>query len=154
MGGTLKNVHYINRLVLPRWLQGKNGCGRHSVSILFVFFLLSSFWYFPVVSFADQAQQAPALSSVDQATLQKGWEAYNIGHYKETLALLQPLAVNGNATAQVLVGRCFESGLGVEQDLETAVKWYSLAAEQGDPQGLLCLAYCYENGIGVEKDGT
>ncbi|MCR4667528.1 MAG: sel1 repeat family protein [Desulfovibrio sp.] len=111
-----------------------------------LFFLLLS-CSVPTACYADGN-----LSAADQDTLEKGWQAYNIGHYKETVALLQPLAVNGNATAQVLIGRCYESGLGVEQNLETAAKWYSIAAEQGDPQGILCLAYCYENGVGVNRD--
>ncbi len=88
----------------------------------------------------------------DTETLQKAWTAYNVGRYKETLTLLQPLAANGNPTAQVLVGRCYENGLGTAQDLETAAKWYTLAAEQKDLQGMVQLAYCYENGLGVPKD--
>ncbi|MBQ7456383.1 MAG: sel1 repeat family protein [Desulfovibrio sp.] len=88
----------------------------------------------------------------DTATLQKAWETYNIGHYKETMTLLQPLASNGNATAQILVGRCYENGLGVPQNMETAAKWYALAAEQNNPQAMVLLGYCYEHGLGVPKD--
>ena len=87
-----------------------------------------------------------------QEILQKAWVAYNVGHYKETITLVQPLAEAGNATAQILLGRCYESGLGVSQDLEAAVKWYRAAAEQKDSQGQVLLAYCYEIGIGVPKD--
>ena len=98
------------------------------------------------------AQVRTVQADDDQAILQKAWVAFNVGHYKETLALLQPLAVNGNAVAQILVGRCYESGLGIAQDLETAAKWYTLAAEQNNDQAQVLLAYCYEHGLGVVKD--
>lgn len=39
-----------------------------------------------------------------------------------------------------------------ENDKQEAVKWFRLAAEQGDEFSLNELAYCYRNGIGVEKD--
>ena len=94
----------------------------------------------------------PAVADGQDVRLSKAWEAYNIGHYKETIELLGPLAVDGNPTAQTLLGRCYESGLGVAQDLEKAVEWYRLAAEQNDAQGQILLAYCYEQGLGVAKD--
>ncbi|MBO4335151.1 MAG: sel1 repeat family protein [Desulfovibrio sp.] len=108
------------------------------------FFLLL---FAAVFGFADCA-----LAENDEVILKKAWVAYNVGHYQETLTLLQPLAVNGNAVAQILVGRCYENGLGVTQDLETAAKWYTLAAEQKNGQAQVLLAYCYEHGLGVPKD--
>ncbi|MBQ7585401.1 MAG: sel1 repeat family protein [Desulfovibrionaceae bacterium] len=93
-----------------------------------------------------------AQAETSDAILKKAWEAYNIGHYKETLNLLQPLASDGNAVAQILVGRCYENGLGVAQDLPTAAKWYQLAAEQNNDQAQVFLGYCYEIGMGVAKD--
>ena len=65
---------------------------------------------------------------------------------------MHPLAQNGNSTAQLLIGRCYENGLGVVQNPEEAVKWYKLAAEQNDAQAQVFLAYCYELGLGVAKD--
>lgn len=88
----------------------------------------------------------------DAALLQKAWSAYNIGHYKEALNFLHPLAQDGNTTAQILIGRCYENGLGVPQNVEEAVKWYKLAAEKNDTQAQVALAYCYELGVGVPKD--
>ena len=84
----------------------------------------------------------------------KAWEAYNIGHYKEAVAILNPLAVNGDASAQTLLGQCYESGLGVPQNLATAVEWYQLAAEQNYAHAQVLLAYCYQHGLGVSKDGA
>ena len=61
----------------------------------------------------------------------KGWDAYNKGDYATALREWKPLAEQGDASAQSLVGSMYNEGLGVPQDDKTAVKWYRLAAEQG-----------------------
>ena len=88
----------------------------------------------------------------DTEILNQAWEAYNLGHYKQTLSLLQPLASNGNAKAQVLVGRCYENGLGVAPDAAEAVKWYELAVEKGSTEAMILLAYCHSVGAGAARD--
>ena len=71
---------------------------------------------------------------VDQVEkkLDEAWTAYNIGQYPKVLQLVQPLASDGNARAQIILGRCYENGLGVPQDMEMAAKWFRLAAEQNN----------------------
>lgn len=84
--------------------------------------------------------------------LNDAWTAYNIGNYKKTLMLIEPLAGLGNPRAQVMLGRCYENGLGVTQNMAVAAQWFQLAAEQNDPEAQVLLAYCYEVGAGVPKD--
>lgn len=84
--------------------------------------------------------------------LSEAWTAYNIGNYKKTISLITNMAADGNPRAQIMLGRCYENGLGVEQDMAVAAQWFQLAAEQNDPEGQLLLAYCYEVGAGVPKD--
>ena len=43
---------------------------------------------------------------------------------------------------------------GVPQDYSTAVKWYSLAAEQGDADAQTNLGVMYANGEGVLQDNV
>ncbi len=52
-------------------------------------------------------------------------------------------ARDGEATAQERLGWLYQTGRGVEQDLSEAVRWYALAAEQGqfDAQNNLGLIY-------------
>ena len=54
--------------------------------------------------------------------------------------LALPLAREGDARAQGLVGFLYMQGLGVEMDREEGMNWYRLASEQGDPgaQANLC----------------
>ena len=41
-------------------------------------------------------------------------------------------AEQGSDYAQSYLGIMYQEGQGVEQDLEEAIKWYRLAASQGD----------------------
>ena len=84
--------------------------------------------------------------------LNEAWTAYNIGNYKKTLAIIQPMANDGNPRAQTMLGRCYENGLGVAQDLAVAAQWFQLAAEQNYTEAQVLLAYCYETGAGVPKN--
>jgi len=42
----------------------------------------------------------------------------------------------------------------VVQSHAEAVKWFHLAAAQGEPDPIFNLAECYENGLGVPRDGA
>ena len=55
---------------------------------------------------------------------------------------LKKRAEAGDAKAQYILGCCY----GVEQNFEEAVKWYRLAAEQGDIDAKEALR-CIENDI-------
>jgi TPR repeat protein len=46
----------------------------------------------------------------------------------------------------------FYKGIGVTQSYQEAVKWYLLAAEQGNALAQYDLGLCYYNGQGVERD--
>ena len=101
--------------------------------------------------FQGMALGAQPADQVEQK-LNEAWTAYNIGQYKKVLQLVQPLASDGNARAQIILGRCYENGLGVPQDMEMAAKWFRLAAEQNNSEAQVLLAYQYELGQGVPKD--
>src|SRR5215471_765837 len=47
------------------------------------------------------------------------------------LQLLRPLAERGNADAQMKLGFLYVAGGGIPQDYAAAVKWFHLAADQG-----------------------
>ena len=68
------------------------------------------------------------------ADLQKGLglDAYERGDYATALREWQPLAEQGYADPQYNLGWMYDNGQGVPQNDKTAVKWYTLAAEQGD----------------------
>ena len=45
---------------------------------------------------------------------------------------LEKLARQGELTAQIELANAYRKGIGVTQDYKTAVKWFTLAAEQGN----------------------
>jgi TonB family protein len=51
---------------------------------------------------------------------------------RRALTVLRGAAAKGNAPAQYALGRRYETGDGVEKDLDQAMQWYDLAAKQGD----------------------
>ncbi len=76
----------------------------------------------PASTFTDDTVLTLAIASAllrgtDYATALKEW---------------RPLAEQGDAGAQNILGLMYATGEGVPQDNNEAVRWYRLAAEQGD----------------------
>ena len=81
-----------------------------------------------------------------------GLDAANKGDFKTAYKLSAPLAEQGDARAQELLGFMYKRGDGVPQDYKEAVKWYRLAAEQGNAPAQSELGYMYQEGHGVPQD--
>ena len=62
----------------------------------------------------------------------KGIAAYSRGDFATALKEWRPLAEQGFVKAQYNLGVMYANGHGVPQDYTEAVKWYRLAAEQGN----------------------
>src|SRR5690606_7443436 len=50
--------------------------------------------------------------------------AFQRGYYLTALNLATPLALEGDAAAQTLIGEIYSRGLGVRRDLAMAIEWY------------------------------
>jgi len=108
----------------------------------------------PLAAFA---QAAPHASSGDPVAtvgghLEAGKRAWDQGDYATALKELTPLAEQGNADAQVLLGLMYFRGQGVSKDPSLALKWYKAAADQGNADGQAHLGSMYLMGMGVKKD--
>jgi TPR repeat protein len=91
-------------------------------------------------------------SMVCAEPLEDGVAAYDRGDYATALRLLQPLAEQGNVTAQIVLGSMYDAGIGVIKDDRKALQWYRLAAEQGNADAQFNLGDMYANGQGVTQD--
>jgi len=80
------------------------------------------------------------------------YRAYQQGRYLTALQLARPLAEQGDARAQSILGSMYAKGQGVPQDHGEAARWYRLAADQNDAQAQYELAYRYALGDGVAQD--
>ncbi len=83
------------------------------------------------------------------ADFQKGLDAAQSGDFATALREWTPLAEQGDASIQTLVGAMYNEGKGVPQDYKTAVKWYRLAAKQGNASAQSNLGFMYRKGQGV-----
>ncbi len=70
----------------------------------------------------------------------------------KTLAMFQESAEAGHPFSCFNLGRCYETGNGVEKDLEKAYEWYRKAAVGGDVNAWLALAKMFDTGTYVDKD--
>jgi len=73
--------------------------------------------------------------------LEAGRQAIYAGDYARALTLLEPLADQGDAGAQVAIGAMYAQGLGVPLDLETARDWFLKSARQGNEKARSNLLY-------------
>ncbi len=86
------------------------------------------------------------------ADLETGAESYNRGDYATALIEFRPLAEQGDAQAQALLGTMYMNGKGVARDYAEAAKWFHLAAEQGQELAQFSLGTMYVYGLGVTLD--
>ena len=76
-------------------------------------------------------------------------DAYIKKEYATVLTVCLPLAKQGDAKAQNLIGVMYDNGHGVTKDDKAAVKWYGLSADQGDANVQGNLGLMYANGQDV-----
>ena len=94
------------------------------------------------------ALSAPVLA----ADLQAGADAFLRGDYATALIEIRPLAEQGDAQAQAMLGFMYLYGEGVPQNYAEAMKWFRLAAVQGLARAQHWLGRMYEFGEGVPQD--
>ena len=98
------------------------------------------------------AENDPFLEAYQQANdLYQGADG-DENKYKLAFQLLEPLAHAGYAPAQSHLGFMYLRGIATDQDENTAVEWFQVAAEQGDHYGQYWLARCYEEGLGTVQN--
>ena len=103
-----------------------------------------------ILGFSLASFHSTAWAGTPEQQFQQGLEATERGDYQTAFKLWLPLAEQGDAIAQVLLGNAYENGLGVKQDYFEAVKWYRQAAEQGDAQAQFMLGFSYLLGKGIQ----
>ena len=93
-----------------------------------------------------------AVTPLGAQDYQKGLAAAQAGDYATALQEWTPLAADGDADAQYILGQMYNIGLGVPQDLVEAVRLSRLAADQGHATAQYILGVMYGNGQVVSQD--
>ena len=78
---------------------------------------------------------AIVLSVPAWAGFDEGRAAYDRGDYETALREWRPLAEQGDANMQAILGAMYSEGLGVAQDYAEALKWYRRAAKRRPDRG-------------------
>ena len=84
--------------------------------------------------------------------LDAGLKAYDKGDYAAAMKDWRPLADNGNARAQFLLGLLYYDGKSVPQDYAEALKWFEQSGDRGYVRAQRNLAEMYATGQGVKRD--
>lgn len=77
------------------------------------------------------------------------WNAYESGHYTAAADSWRELALAGDSDAQFLLGLLYDEGQLGNADANEAVRWYTLAAEQGHAAAQCNLGLCLYEGRGT-----
>jgi hypothetical protein len=83
----------------------------------------------------DIAKHEPAPTEKPQGGDSETWSLYEKAAAEGNLGAVETVkgaANQGHVSAQYIVGRMYEKGEGVKQDFDEAMKWYGLAAAQGN----------------------
>ena len=93
-----------------------------------------------------------ACASVPADPLSEGVSALERRDYANALQILRPLADQGVASAQSMLGVMYANGEGVPKDFMQAKKWFQRAADQGHTNAQTNLGYMYFKGDGLIQD--
>ena len=77
------------------------------------------------------------------ADIESGTRAYQQKDYSAALKEFAPLAEQGNAVAQLFLGRMYMMGQGVLKDSDQAIKWFKASASQGNAEAQFFLGTMY-----------
>lgn len=95
----------------------------------------------------DLPPEKPFTGKIDEA-----YGAYQRGYYITALDKALPRAQLGDPAAQTLIAELLARGLGVKQDVNKALFWYSKAADGGDPSAMFRYALILMEGRLVKQD--
>lgn len=114
---------------------------------------------------ADQITPGLKIENLDHWMRQSVFTSAEFAERQLKLILRQPMdcslhdvvntllsaADRGAESAQLALGRCYELGMGVAQDLKQAYHWYKTAYDRGssfaEQHALKCLRTCFENNV-------
>jgi len=98
--------------------------------------------------------QSTAWADTTEQQFQQGFEATERGDYQTAFKLWLPLAEQGDANAQFILGVMYANGRGVRQSYQEAERWYRKAAEDGFSPAQHNLGEMYYEGKGVHQNYT
>ncbi len=113
-------------------------------------FVCSSIWATETLVTVSELTTTKPSSEVE---LKKGLDAHSKNDFATAVQCLEPLAKNGEPTAQLTMGTmCYWGRNCVTKDIDEAIKWYTLSANQGNASAQYKLGELYYHGIEVKQN--
>lgn len=119
-------------------------------------------WYFRSIIGSNDYEQTKWLPQIRNAAEQGDAYAqfliglniykYTTKDYNEAIKWFLKAGEHGDASAQLVLGRCYYEGQGTAKDYNAAMRWWCKAAEQGIPYAMVEIANLYIKGYGVKED--
>ncbi len=72
--------------------------------------------------------------------------------WERAFAFFHISSLQGDIAGKVMLGICYQSGMGTKRNYEAAFRLFQEAAEKGDSIGAYNSAVAYENGYGTKRD--
>jgi len=94
----------------------------------------------------------PLAGLVSAGELNAAMEAIGSGEYSRGVEMLEPLAQQGDAEAQYLLGSAYAHGQGITADSNIALKWLQMAALHRLYAAASTLGQLYASGSVVKHD--
>ncbi len=98
------------------------------------------------------APSSHAQNTIDPLEAFRCEQAFEGANYGDAVRRCEPLAQQGLADAQLILGELYQKGLAVRSDPAEAARWYERAALQGQPQAQFNLGIMHRYGAGVPLD--
>ena len=138
--------------VAQRWTLSRGGMtAALAVATLVLGFLLGSYREPIQEALFNVGARTGIVRSVPNADA--AYAAYRKSDYADALKLARPLAEQGDARAQALLGLIYSTNSrAIPRDNLEAARWFTLAAEQGDASAQFNLGVMYAEGQGVTQD--
>ncbi len=103
-------------------------------------------------SYSSDDQDVTTDPALGSHAIEQGQDAFENGDYLEAMEQLYPLAEDGSAEAQFILGQMHRKGLGVDKNGQAALKWTELAAAQGHRDAQYNMGLIHHFGFGMAKD--
>lgn len=98
------------------------------------------------LSGCSSPSQDDPMQTIRDRLFYDGLAAFHEGFYKEAATRWERAAYFGDGEAARNLGHLYRQGLGVDQDVAAAVKWYQIASAVGVPSAEYNLGMVYLNG--------
>ena len=96
----------------------------------------------------ERSKHAPETKT--SGDYERGLELFQQADYAGAYKIWLPLAKNGDARAQTMIGELYKNSWGVAFNVREAERWHLMAAEQGYPEGQYNLGNLYVEGWGIK----